>query len=137
MFMIVSCYSQLTEMFMSIFDKIEACIKYSRVPQTGNGWAIILPQMQVGAVTLPQLQVDGQTPISSKATSMMYTTMIALLLSHLWEQLMNAVKAGGENCAEVVPGFRFSMVELMWDVVMEKSARLIRSIDKVKGLLHQ
>lgn len=137
MLIIISCHSQLTEIYTAIFKKIEGCIEHSRAPQTEISWALILPQLQVGVVTLPQLQVDEERPIPSKATSSMYTTMVALLLSQLWEQLADVMHTEGESPFNVVPTPKPSMVEKMWEAVMERSDHLIQSIDKTMCLLRQ
>lgn len=43
MFMVVSCHCHLMEIYISIFQMMQACIEYSLAPQIGKDWAIILP----------------------------------------------------------------------------------------------
>ncbi len=134
-FIIMSCHCQLTETYATIFQIMQMCTEHSRFPQTSKNWTVILPTLQVGSVALPPLQVDDKTPISSKSTSSMYRVAVTMLLSQLWPQLVEVMRQGGGIRSDSASIPRSSLVEVMWDTAIEKTDRLMQTIDLMVRLL--
>lgn len=137
MFMVVSCHCRLTEIYVSIFQMMQACIEHSLVPQMGKDWAIILPQLQIGSVTSPPVQVDVNTPLLSATTSSMYMLMITMLSSQLWEQLANVIRVGGDIPTSSAPVSQSALADMMWEAVTDRTNRLSQTIDATKHLLRR
>ena len=135
-FMIMSCHCRLTETYITIFQMMQICIENSLIPQKGKNWAVILPRLQVGSVALPPLQVDDVTLVSSRATSSMYKMTVAMLLSRLWAQLADVMRDGVGTRADSALAPRSSLVDMMWDTAMDKTDRLMQTIDSVVCLLN-
>jgi hypothetical protein len=134
MFMVISCHCRLTEFYAFIFDKMQACIEHSLVPRRDKYWAIILPQVQVGSIASPSVQVDIDTPVSS-ATSSMYMLMITMLSSKLWGQLADEMRVGGGISLRM--GSTSVLTETVWDNVTDKNNRMLQTIDNTKLLLQR
>ncbi|VUC30453.1 unnamed protein product [Clonostachys rosea] len=135
-FMIMSCHSSLTETYASILRMMKMCLEHSLVPQMGSNWLVILPRVQVGSVELPSLQVGDQTPVSSKATSSMYMMTVTMLFSRLWTQLTNVLgeRVGAKSNTGMAQNS--SMVDAMWDTALDKTNRLMQTIDSISSQLH-
>jgi hypothetical protein len=134
--MIVSCHCRLAEIYLSLFQMMQACIEYSLAPRLGKDWAVILPQLQVGSLAAPSLRVDINTPLSS-AKSSMYMVMITMFSSQLWEQLADVMKAGGGARTDSAAGSRSTSVDTVWDSMTDKIEGLSRTIDATKHLLQR
>ncbi|CAH0018867.1 unnamed protein product [Clonostachys rhizophaga] len=135
-FMIMSCHSSLTETYGSILQMMQMCLEHSLIPQMGSSWLVILPRVQVGSVELPSLQVGDQTPVSSKATSSMYMMTVTMLFSRLWTQLASVLResAGAKSSTGIAQNS--SLVETMWDTALDRTDKLIQTIDSMKSQLH-
>ncbi|RDW83069.1 hypothetical protein BP5796_04560 [Coleophoma crateriformis] len=92
--MIMSCHHRLTEIYFSIFQMMQACIKYSLIPScVRNGWFFVLPKCQVGAhAVLPSVQVDAKTPLAHDK-SLMYMAMLTMLASQFCEKIVEMIGA--------------------------------------------
>jgi hypothetical protein len=132
MFMIMSCHCRLTETYISLFKMMQTCIEHSLAPRRDKDWAIILPQLQVGSITSPPVQVDINTPVSP-ATSSMYMLMITMLSSQVWEQLADKMRVGGWFSVRM--GSRSVLTETVWDKIMDKNDRMLQTIDDTRHLL--
>ena len=105
--MIMSCHYRLTDMYISIFQMMQACLKFpvtpSRDNDKDNAWAIVLPQYQVGSFAIPSVHVDADgtspSPPLSSSTASMYMVMITMLSSQLCETLAGMMRMGdvGQN----------------------------------------
>ncbi|RDW71425.1 hypothetical protein BP6252_07988 [Coleophoma cylindrospora] len=93
--MIMSCHHRLTEIYFSIFQMVQACIKYSLAPsRVRSDWVVVLPKCQVGAhAVLPPVQVDAKTPLAYDK-SLMYMTMLTMLASQFCEKTAEIIGAG-------------------------------------------
>lgn len=132
--LLFSCHSQLTEAYTSLLNMIRTCLEHSIAPIVGTGWAVILPKLQVGSVTLPSLQVDNKNPVSSKATSHMYMTSITTVTALLWTQMMNAVKGVATN-QEDISSICGSTAAVMWDTMSRRTDEVIRRIERISSVL--
>ena len=135
-YMAVSCHCRLIEIYVSIFQMMQACIEHSLVPQMGKDWAITLPQLQVGCLTSPPVRVDVNTPLSP-ATESMYMLMITMLSSQLWEQLADVVRAGVNGPIDSASASGYALAHTIWDTVTEKTDRLSQTIDTTKHVLRR
>jgi hypothetical protein len=134
--MIVSCHCRLAEIYLSLFQMMQACIEYSLAPRLGNDWAVIFPQLQVGSLAAPSLRVDNNTPLSS-ATSSMYMVMITMFSSQLWKQLADVMKGGDGAQMDSAAGSRSTLADTVWDSMTDKTEGLSRTIDATKHLLQR
>jgi hypothetical protein len=134
MFMIISCHCRLTEFYLFIFEKMQACIEHSLAPRRDKDWAIILPQLQVGSIASSSVQVDIDSPVSS-ATSSMYMLMITMLSSKLWGQLADAMRVG--DCISVGVGSTAVLTDTVWDSVTNKNKRMLQTFDNTRCLLQR
>ncbi|KAH8900402.1 hypothetical protein GQ53DRAFT_740526 [Thozetella sp. PMI_491] len=139
MLMIASCNSRLVDAYMSIFNRVQACIEHSRVPQFAGSWVVVLPKLQVGPVALPPVQVGDKMPISSRAQSFMYIIMVTTLASQLWEQLADVMKDGGagptrsSSAAMSSPGS--PSLKAIRDIIMSKTDGLMQNMELIKALV--
>jgi hypothetical protein len=133
---IVSCHCRLAEIYLSLFQMMQACIEYSLAPRLGNDWAVILPQLQVGSLAAPSVKVDINTPLSS-AKSSMYMIMITMFSSQLWEQLADVMKAGGGAQTDSAAASRSTLADTVWDSMTDKTEGLSRTIDATKHMLQR
>ena len=159
--MIMSCHYRLTDMYISIFQMMQACLEFSVIPSMDqdkdNDWAIILPQYQVGSFTVPSVQVDANgttsssSPLSS-STASMYMVMITMLSSQLCETLAGMmhmrevgqdVGSGGESGGESPSSGRKGKGRGTGDrplfkaTVTDRTNRLRHTIDITKQLLQR
>ena len=134
MFMIVSCHCRLTEIYVSLFEMMQACSKHSLAPRRDKDWSIILPQLQVGSIASPPAHVDINTPVSS-ATSSMYMLMITMLSSQLWEQFADKTRVS--DGISVRFGSRSVLTKTVWDNVTDKNDRMSQTIDNTRRLLQR
>ena len=146
--MLLSCHCRLTETYLSIFRMMQACIQYSLPPTVDKDFALILPQLQVGSLSSPSMQVNINTPVSP-ATSSMYMVMITMLSSQLCETLAslllveqeemssggrgNVSRGQGLDRVDQSPTSPFQL--LFMATVTDRTHRLRDSIDTTKLLL--
>ncbi|CZR68122.1 uncharacterized protein PAC_18021 [Phialocephala subalpina] len=131
-FMIMSCHCRLTEIYVSLFKMMQACIEHSLAPRGDKDWAIILPQLQVGSITLPPVQVDINTPVSPTISSM-YMLMITILSSQVWEQLADKMRVC--DGISVRMGSSSVLTETVWNKITDKNDRILQTIDDTRHLL--
>jgi hypothetical protein len=136
MLMVVSCHCRLAEIYLSLFQMMQACIEYSLAPRLGNDWVVILPQLQVGSLAAPSVKVDINTPLSS-AKSSMYMVMITMFSSQLWEQLADVMKAGGGAQTDSAACSMSTLMGTVWDSMTNKTEGLSRTIDATKHMLQR
>jgi len=136
MLMVVSCHCRLAEIYLSLFQMMQACIEYSLAPRLGNDWAVILPQLQVGSLAAPSVKVDINTPLSP-AKSSMYMGMITMFSSQLWEQLADVMKAGGGAQTDSAASSMSTLMGTVWDSMTDKTEGLSRTIDATKHMLQR
>jgi hypothetical protein len=134
--MVVSCHCRLAEIYLSLFQMMQACIEYSLAPRLGEDWAVILPELQVGSLAAPSLRVDINTPLSL-AKSSMYMVMITMFSSQLWEQLADVMKAGGGAQTDSAACSRSTLVDTVWVSMTDKTEGLSRTIDATKHMLQR
>jgi len=135
-FMVVSCHCRLTEIYVSIFQMIQACINFSLVPQLDKDWAIILPHLQIGSLTSPPVHVDVNTPLSP-ATSSIYMLMVTMLSSQLWEKLAIMMRGRRDVLTGSASASQCALADTMWDTVTDRTERLSQTIDSTKHLLQR
>jgi hypothetical protein len=150
MLMIMSCHCRLTEIYLSIFQMMQACIEYSVAPQKEKNWAIVLPRLQVGSHAAPPMQVDANTSLSS-TTSSMYMVMITMLSSQLCEKLADMMRVGDEEISGGGRGIHLRgqgvgrgdegpvspSQYLFMTTVTDRTDRLRSTIDATKHLLQR
>jgi hypothetical protein len=132
--MIISCHCRLTDIYVLLFEMMQACIEHSLAPRSARDWAIILPKLQVGSIASPPVYVDVNTPVSS-ATSSMYLLMITTLSWQLWEQLANKMRV--DDRMSTIMGSRSALTEPLWDNMMDKNDHILRTINNTRCLLQQ
>lgn len=128
--LLASTHTRLTSIYNSIFHMMHACIEFKVIPQLGPNWAIVLPQLQVGSHASPPVHIAIDKPISLE-TSSMYMVMMTMLSSQLWEQLADVLGRVG-----VVESISL-VADMVWAAVMEKTRKVLGSIDTVKELLRR
>ncbi|KUJ06447.1 uncharacterized protein LY89DRAFT_743775 [Mollisia scopiformis] len=131
-FMLMSCHSRLTEIYASLFQMMRACIEHSITPRRDKDWAVILPQLQVGSIASPPVQVDIDNPVTP-ATSSMYMLMITMLSSQVWHQLANKMRVSDGIFATLRSGS--VLTEAVWYKIMDKNDRMLQTIDETRHLL--
>lgn len=136
MFMVMSCHCCLTEIYLSMFEMMQACIEHSLAPQMDKDWAIVLPQLQIGSLASPPVHVDINVPLSSTMASM-YMLMITMLSSKLWMEVADIMRAGGDVQTGFTPSPRCILTDTMWNAVTDKTDRLSQTIDDTKRLLRR
>jgi hypothetical protein len=136
MLMVVSCHCRLAEIYLSLFQMMQACIEYSLAPRLGNDWTVILPQLQVGSLAAPSVKVDINTPLSS-AKSSMYMLMITMFSSQLWEQLVDVMKSRGSAQTDSAAASRSTLADTVWESMTDKTEELSRTIDATKHMLQR
>ena len=94
--MLMSCHCRLTEIYLSIFQMMQACIEYSFPPQVEDTWTVVLPQLQMGSHAAPPIQVDANTSLS-RVTASMYMLMITMFSSQLCARVADVMGAAGNQ----------------------------------------
>ena len=135
-FMVASCHCRLTEIYISLFRMMQACIEHVLAPRMDKDWAVVLPQLQVGSVASPSVHVDIDTPLPS-GTSSMYMLMVTMLSSRLCGQLADAMRVGNDVPTSPILGSRYVLADTVWDTVRDGTDRLLRIIEATKHLLRQ
>ncbi|KAI0432563.1 hypothetical protein F5Y09DRAFT_141142 [Xylaria sp. FL1042] len=135
----LSCHCRLTEIYESIFQAIQRCIKGAHTtPHSTAG--IILPQLQVGGfggISSPALRVDFRGAPLPPAIVSMYMVLITTLSSQLWAQIKDNMRTkGGPNysrnrAAMVHP----EIADPAWDLAMKRTDNLSRVIEDIKHSL--
>lgn len=130
--LLASCHSHLINIFDSVFQRIQGCLKQSLRPHPGRDWAVVLPKLQIGTVEMPSVRIDVNTPIPPTATTAMYMFMITMFSSQLWEQLAGVVgkKTDGLNSS-------VTLKDMVWDTVVDRTAGMLGTINDTKLLLQQ
>ena len=98
--MILSCYCRLTDIYVSIFQKMQACINHPRSPMIEQDHFVVLPRLQVGLYRPAAIHVDSDTsmPCSTTSVFMLMTTMVS---TEFYNQLVEVMTTG--ICSQV-PG---------------------------------
>lgn len=140
-FLILSCHSRLTSIYLSIFHMMQTCIEFSVAPKEKRDWAIVLPRLQVGAhATAPAVQVDVDTPLPS-GTSSMYIMMITMLASRLCGELAGVMCGDGGRRADGGGGDEEGSIPSSWyllrTTITDGTDRLRGTIDITKQLLQR
>lgn len=145
MYMLTSCHCRLTEVYASVFEQIQACVKHSAIPQTDYRWTVVLPRLQVSSLALPPVQLDEKSRIDSRATLTMYIMMVTMLSSQLWEKMADVMRSAGrhvlvdsegtETPASAPASGISSAAGPAWRSAMEKTRKLTEDIASVQGLM--
>jgi hypothetical protein len=136
MFMVVSCHCRLAEIYMLIFQMMQACVEHSLVPRMEKNWVIVLPQLQMGSHVAPPVHVDVNTPLSS-ATSSIYMLMITVLSSQLWEQVAKIMGAEVDASSRYASASRGSMADIMWNTMTDRTVGITQNINNTQQLLQR
>jgi hypothetical protein len=135
MFRIIACHCRLTEIYVSLFKMMHACIEHSLAPRRDKDWAIILPQLQVGSIIAsPPVLVDTDTPVSS-TTSSTYMLMITMVSSQVWEQLADKMRLDHDISMRM--GSNSILTEAVWGKVTDRNDCMFQTINKTRHLLQQ
>jgi hypothetical protein len=134
--MIFSCHCRLAETYATIFQMMQACIQYSFTPQLNKNWVIVLPKLQIGSLASPPLEVDTSTPLLSATTST-YMLTLTMVSSQIWGQMAEIIKAGTGIHAEAGLGERPELVNIMLDTVIDRTSRVLKSINATNYILKQ
>lgn len=91
--MILSCYCHLTDIYVSIFQKMQACVNYPKSPMIDQDNVVVLPRLQVSLCKPPAIHVDSDTSMPSSTTSvyMLTTTMVSITI---YNQLVEVMRQG-------------------------------------------
>lgn len=92
-FMILSCYCRLTDIYMSIFQSMQVCMNNPTITITGQEYVVLLPRLQIGTYASPPIHLDSNTAAPSSAISM-YMLIITMLFSQLYDQLAAVTTSG-------------------------------------------
>lgn len=135
--MIVSCYCRTIEIYLSIFEMMQTCIKFSLPPRTDDNWLLILPHLQIGSgIASPPVQVDIYTPINPTLAKV-YLFMVTEVSSRLLEQMTGTMRGifniPMDDLLESVSPLR----TILWKTVEEKSKHVSQSVDSTRILLLQ
>jgi hypothetical protein len=130
--MILSCHCRLTDIYISMFEMMQACIEFSTIPKIDSAAGVILPRLQVGSHATPQVKVDKNNPMEV-GTSRMYMVLVTMLSSQLHDTLADVMRAGLDNPTESESVSR----DLFEASVTEGTARMGRSIDEANHLLQK
>ena len=152
--MIISCHYRLTDMYLSIFQMMHACITVSIAPpkkKENEDWTIVLPQCQVGShAVLPPMQVNADTAPLPSSTTSMYMVVITMLASQLCEKIASMMMQMGHQDVSgdgddggggrgrgfrECPGISSPSQLLFTTAVADRADRLRHSINTTKGLL--
>ncbi|OAA68484.1 Zn(2)-C6 fungal-type DNA-binding domain protein [Niveomyces insectorum RCEF 264] len=138
MWMIASCHCTLTQLYSAVFRRMQTCLEHSRGPRPGHRWNIVLPQVHVGSLVLPPLQVGYKSPATSKATSSMYMVMITALSTQLWEKVGGALPGSNEvtECSSYSSSSSSSLSGMVWRTMKDGTDNLMREITYIQRLLH-
>jgi hypothetical protein len=58
-FMVISCHCRIAEIYEKVFAMKQACIKYSLVPERGEGWAVVLPRIEIGGFKVESVRGES------------------------------------------------------------------------------
>ncbi|KAF7509081.1 hypothetical protein GJ744_008476 [Endocarpon pusillum] len=91
--MILSCYYRLTDIYVPVFQKMQACVKYPKPPMIDQDYVVVLPCLQVGLCRPPAIHVVSDTSMPSSTTSvyMLMTTMVSITI---YNQLIEVMRQG-------------------------------------------
>lgn len=134
--MVVSCHLRLTEIYVSIFQLIQGCIEHMPVPRTTRDWAVMLPQLQLGSISAPPMQVGIDTSISS-ATKSMYMLMVTIFSMQLWDQLADVMNSGADVSTDITSSSGRGVTDSMWDQVTHRTGRVSQIIGDTRHLLQE
>ncbi|KAH6656283.1 hypothetical protein BKA67DRAFT_551465 [Truncatella angustata] len=136
---LISCHHQLTEAYVAVFQRMQACIRNHNVsplrlvPENERNWGVILPELKMGSiVTTPAVCVTKDSPISTVAAASMYMSMIALLSSQLWDRVAAVMKQKREMPSV---GPSLDLRDMLWDTMSARTDQLSNMIDATKSLL--
>ncbi|KAI0905816.1 hypothetical protein F4823DRAFT_115300 [Ustulina deusta] len=139
MLLFLSCHCRLTDIYESIIQAIQRCIKGPHTaphPRAG----IILPQLQVGGyggVSSPALRVDFSGPPLPPATVSMYLVLTTTLSSQLWAQIRDAMRRKGDRDGSRIhaPMAHLEMADPAWDIAVKRTDNLSRAIEVIQNSL--
>jgi hypothetical protein len=89
----LSCYCRLTDIYVSVFKLMQACMNSPKPPMIDKDYVVVLPQLQVGSYIAPCISVDSNASLSSSTTSI-YMLMTTMFSSQLYDQLAEVMRAG-------------------------------------------
>ena len=136
LFTVVACHCRLTEIYISIFQMMQACLQFKLVPQPDENWAVVLPQLQIGSLASPPVHVDINTALSPASASM-YMLIITTLSSQLWEQLADTMRTARGASMGLVSVSECALANTMWNTVADRTDQVRQTIDTTKHLLQQ
>ncbi|KAI0534034.1 hypothetical protein GGR58DRAFT_484415 [Xylaria digitata] len=135
----LSCHCRLIEIYESLFQVIQKCIKGSYTTSHSPA-GIILPQLQVGGfggVSCPGLRVDFSGPRLPPATVSMHLVLTTTLSSQLWTQIRESMRrrrdfSGPRNR---VSAGHLEVADPAWDIAVERTDRVSQTIEAIRNLL--
>lgn len=135
--LIASCHAHLTEIYQSIIHMIQCCCQHTLVPEPDQQWAVVLPRLDIGSLRSDEVCVDANTLLEPKMVEM-YILMVLMGAGRLWGKMGELIRESGVGG---LMGFRESererdgLVDVVWERVRERTARLVEMIDEVRGML--
>lgn len=140
MLLIMSCHCRLIDIYLSMFRLMQACIEPSINPRLDNGVAILLPRLQMGSHTVPEVEVNANSTLPTGTTSSMYMLMFTIFSTKLCEQMIELIRAGQGKDSNSAAGSHATFAEpqrAMWKSMKDKTDRLSRDIDTTRRMLQR
>lgn len=139
MLLFLSCHCRLTEIYESIFEAIQRCIKSSPAAAFDSTAGVVLPQLHVGGfggVSSPALRVDFSGPRLTPATISMYMSLVTMMSAQLWAQMGEALRQRKVRYeSSQAPMVHLGVTGVAWNMAMARIDNMSQTISSVQRLL--
>ncbi|KAI1421649.1 hypothetical protein F5Y12DRAFT_694961 [Xylaria sp. FL1777] len=139
MLLFLSCHYRLTDIYESIFQAIQRCIKGPHAASHPTA-GVILPQLQVGGfggVSSPALRVDFSGPPLPPATVSLYLGLTTTISSQMWAQIRDAMRREGRRngLRDRPPMTHLEIADPAWDIAVKRTDDLTLTIETIRNSL--